>query len=61
MFARMGTLPTFRLHAAGVGAGYFWRSYQLKASGMTCEIHETFDGEALDGKVLPRSVENDSP
>ncbi|CAE8584105.1 unnamed protein product [Polarella glacialis] len=42
MFHRMGVLPTFTLHHAGVGPQYFWRVYQLKSSGMTCEINETF-------------------
>jgi len=27
--------------------GGFWRQYQLKASGLTCEINETYDENVL--------------
>ena len=47
MFCRMGVLPTFTLHSAGLGPGFFWRTYQLKASGMTCEVNETFSSSTL--------------
>ena len=43
LFRRFNSLPTFTLHAAGLVPGGFWRQYQLKAGGMTCEINETFD------------------
>ena len=41
-------LPTFKLHSAGRGDGFFWRSYQLSSVGLTCEIHETFSIDVFD-------------
>ena len=44
----MGEMPTFTLHSVGSSAAYFWRVYSLKASGMTCEVTETFAADAFD-------------
>ena len=41
-------LPTFTLHSTGTGGDFFWRQYQLKASGMACEINETFPKDVFD-------------
>lgn len=50
LFRRFNTLPTFKLHAAGVVAGGCWRQYELQASGLTCHIHETFDDGCIGGE-----------
>lgn len=47
LFRRFSELPTFTLHSTGQGEGFFWRQYSLKASGMTCEINETFSSDAF--------------
>ena len=47
LFRHMREMPAFALHSTGSGPGYFWRVYSLRASGMTCEINETFRDEVL--------------
>ena len=47
LFRRFDVLPTFTLHSAGKVAGGFWRQYQLKATGLTCEINETFSSDVF--------------
>jgi hypothetical protein len=47
LFRHFSELPTFSLHSAGSGPGYFWRQYSLKASGMSCEINETFSSQVF--------------
>ena len=47
LFRHFSELPTFTLHACGKGADYFWRQYQLQASGMVCQINETFTTDAF--------------
>merc|ERR1712080_499068 len=47
-FRRMGEMPSFTLHSVGRASTYFWRVYTLRASGMTCEITETFSSDAFD-------------
>ena len=42
LFHHFAELPTFTLHSTGRAPDYFWRQYRLRASGMTCEINETF-------------------
>jgi len=49
LFRHFSVLPTFTLHSTGHAPEYFWRQYQLQASGMTCEINETFPKAVLDG------------
>ena len=49
LFRHFSELPTFTLHSAGRGPDFLWRQYQLKASGMTCEINETFSLDVFDG------------
>ena len=49
----MGVLPTFTLHSAGrcpdsAEASHFWRVYSMRASGLTCEITETYRADVLD-------------
>ena len=48
LFRRFNVLPCFTLHAAGHVQGGFWRQYELKAPGLTCQINETFDSRCLD-------------
>ena len=48
LFREIGVLPTFTLHSAGIGDTFFWRTYQLSAAGMTCEINETFSTDVFD-------------
>jgi len=43
LFRRFDVLPTFTLHATGMVPGGFWRQYELRAHGLTCQINETFD------------------
>ena len=50
LFRRFNVLPTFTLHSAGIMPGGFWRQYQLRAEGLTCEINETFDAGCYEGK-----------
>jgi len=52
LFRHMGVMPTFTLHTACRGIGYYWRVYQLQAAGMTCEINETVSDEILSEKVI---------
>ena len=47
LFRHMREMPAFALHSTGSGPGYFWRVYSLRASGMTCEINETFRDDVL--------------
>ena len=51
-------MPTFTLHAAGAFPGGFFRQYELKAPGLTCEINETFANDCFDhARDPPRPVE----
>ena len=48
LFRRFDVLPTFTLHSAGQLRGdAFWRQYELRAPGLTCLIHETFEAACL--------------
>ena len=47
LFRHFHVLPSFTLHAAGRLASGFWRQYQLRAPGLTCEINETFSDDVL--------------
>ena len=48
LFRRFDVLPTFTLHSAGqLRGGAFWRQYELRAPGLTCQIHETFEAACL--------------
>lgn len=47
LFAHFQVLPMFTLHSAGRLPTGFWRQYQLRSTGLTCEINETFDDSAL--------------
>ena len=53
LFRRFNVLPTFTLHSAGIMPGGFWRQYQLRAEGLTCEINETFDARCFDATFTP--------
>ncbi len=64
LFRLFSELPTFTLHASGHGRDCFWRQYQLKASGMTCEINETFPTDVFgngedDSAHRPQLTQND--
>ena len=48
LFRHFSELPTFGLHSTGQGPDFFWRQYELRASGMTCEINETFPKAVFD-------------
>jgi len=56
LFRRMGEMPTFTLHSVGRAEAYFWRVYSLKATGMTCEITETFSADLFDKWPAPREA-----
>ena len=48
LFRRFNVMPTFTLHAAGLlPGGAFWRQYELRTLGLTCQIHETFEACCL--------------
>jgi len=58
LFRRFSELPTFTLHSTGHGPDFVWRQYQLRASGMTCEINETFPKSLFDAPApLPPQIE----
>ena len=48
LFRYFSELPTFTLCTSGRGPDFFWRQYQLRASGLTCEINETFPLNVLE-------------
>jgi hypothetical protein len=63
LYRRFDVLPSFTLHAAGIVPGGFWRQYQLRADGFTCEINETFSEDcfrALNGDDDARDEQADA-
>ena len=48
LFRRFNTMPNFTLFSAGLSQGCFYRQYELKAHGVTCQINETFDAACFE-------------
>jgi len=57
LFRRFDALPAFKLFSAALFPGGFWRQYQLKAPGLTCEINETFEDDCFDARRFPSPSE----
>merc|ERR1719223_1362075 len=57
LFRAFNEMPTFHLRSTGKAHSYFWRVYTLAASGMTCEITETFPDDAFERVPAPAGGE----
>jgi len=57
LFRVIGEMPSFQLRSTGRGLKYFWRVYTLTASGMTCEITETFSDSVFSDKARSDDLE----
>lgn len=61
LFRVFNEMPTFHLRSTGKAQSYFWRVYTLAASGMTCEITETFANDAFERVPAPAGGQKVAP